>query len=123
MIAHVVLFRLRPDLSEADTELFEQAFERALREISSIRRTRVGKRVVLGRGYEQLMRADYPYAAIIEFDDVAGLEAYLSHPAHEELGRRLFESVEETLVYDFDMESGISLLTDHRDTASPGSLF
>lgn len=106
MIAHVVLFRLHPELSTADATLFARAFERAVREIPSIRRVQVGKRVKIGTAYEQLMKTDYPYAAVVEFDNVAGLGLYLAHPAHEDLGLRLFASVEETLVYDFEIEDG-----------------
>ncbi|MEQ1573947.1 MAG: Dabb family protein, partial [Vicinamibacterales bacterium] len=65
-----------------------------------------GKRVKIGTAYEQLMKTDYPYAAVVEFDNVAGLGLYLAHPAHEDLGLRLFASVEETLVYDFEIEDG-----------------
>ncbi len=106
MIAHVVLFRPDPKLSPTNARLFAHAFERAVREIPSIRRVRVGKRVTIGTAYEQLMQSDYPYAAVVEFDNIAGLEAYLAHPAHEDLGLRLFASVEEALVYDFVMEDG-----------------
>jgi hypothetical protein len=52
------------------------------------------------------MAIDYEYAAVLEFDDVAGLKGYLEHPAHDEVGRRLFESIEAALVYDFEMMTG-----------------
>lgn len=106
MIVHIVLLRPRTDLTAAETTVFMGVLERSLRDIPFIRRARVGRRVRLGRGYEQLMRADFPFAAVLEFDDLAGLEAYLAHPAHEELGARLFASADEVLVYDFEMGSG-----------------
>ena len=61
-----------------------------------------------GRPYEALMRSHYPYAAVLEFDDLAGLKAYLEHPAHERLGSRFFEVFEDALMYDFDMQEGAS---------------
>jgi hypothetical protein len=82
------------------------SFARAISEISFVRRARVGKRITFGREYEQMMAVDYQYAAVIEFDDMAGLKGYLEHPVHEELGRRFFESIEAGLVYDFEMTSG-----------------
>jgi hypothetical protein len=107
MIAHVVLFRPRRDLSPADRETLVSSFSAALRTIPSIRRARVGRRITHGRpGYEQLMRADFPYTAIIEFDDAAGLAAYLAHPAHEQLGEQFFAMFEEALMYDFDVAEG-----------------
>ncbi len=105
MIAHVVLFRPRPYLDAAARESLAAAFAAALREIPSIRRARVGRRVRVGRPYEMAMR-DYPYAAVIEFDDAAGLGAYLNHPAHEQLAARFFTAFEEALMYDFDLAEG-----------------
>jgi hypothetical protein len=108
MIAHVVLFRTRADLpSSAQSEL-ASAFEAAIQAIPSIRRARIGTRVMHGRPYEAMMRSHYPYAAVLEFDDVAGLKAYLEHPAHERLGSRFFEAFEDALMYDFDMQEGAS---------------
>ena len=104
MIAHVVLFRPRPDLSAEERSALVDAFALALREIPSIRRSRVGRRVTHGRAYEQLMRENYEYAAVLEFDDFAGLKAYLGHPAHEQLGERFFATFEAALMYDYELK-------------------
>jgi len=104
MIAHVVLFRSKPDVSLEDRQAIIDAFARALREIPSIRRAQVGRRVRVGRSYEQLTRIDMPYAAVLEFDDMAGLRAYLDHPAHGEISRRFFDALADTLIYDFEVE-------------------
>lgn len=101
-----MLFRPRAGLSADDARAFGEAFERALKDIPFVRRANVGKRVMIGREYEQLMAVDYDYAAVIEFDDLAGLKGYLEHPTHDELGRRFFESIEAGLVYDFEMMTG-----------------
>ena len=100
------MFRPRPGLSEADRRGLADAFRDALREIPSIRRVRIGRRVTHGRPYESLMRVDYQYAAILEFDDVAGLKAYLEHPVHDALGARFFATFEEALMYDFELKDG-----------------
>jgi len=50
------------------------------------------------------MRGDLPYAAILEFDDKANVEAYLDHPAHEQVATRFFASIAESLIYDFELE-------------------
>ena len=106
MIAHLVLFRPRPNLSDADRQALGEVLAEALRAIPSVRRARVGRRVMHGRGYEQMMRSDYPYAALLEFDDVAGLKTYLEHPAHEKLATRFFESFEDALMYDYELTEG-----------------
>ena len=106
MIAHVVLFKPRGDIGDAERRGLVEALTHAMTAIPTIRRARVGRRVLHGRPYEALMRANYEYAAILEFDDVAGLKAYLEHPAHEALGARFFEAFEEALMYDFEMQEG-----------------
>ena len=103
MIIHVVLFRLKPELSEDARDELAAALARATREIPSIRRARVGSRVTIGRDYEQLMTTDYSFAAILEFDDRNGLQMYLDHPVHEQLAQRFYNSVGAALTYDFEM--------------------
>jgi hypothetical protein len=106
MIAHVVLFRPRPDLTPDQRHDLAAALSTAIREIPSIRSARVGRRVLHGRGYEQRMSVDYSYAAILEFDDVAGLKTYLAHPAHVQLADRFFAGFEQALMYDYELNDG-----------------
>jgi hypothetical protein len=103
MIVHVVLFRVKPGLAQVIRDGLADALSRATREIPSIRRTRIGSRVTVGRAYEHLMTTDYSFAAILEFDDVDGLRAYLEHPAHEQLAQRFYACVDQALTYDFEM--------------------
>ena len=59
------------------------------------------RRVTHGAGYE----ADAPdlnYLVLLDFDDSAGLAAYLQHPAHTELGARFGDSLAGAMVYDFE---------------------
>jgi hypothetical protein len=106
VITHTVLFRPRPDLTADQRRAVASALTAALRDIPSIRGAQVGRRVLVGRPYEQLMRIDYTYAAVLQFDDLAGLRAYLDHPAHVELATRFFEIFEEALMYDFELLDG-----------------
>jgi hypothetical protein len=106
VIAHLVLFRPRADLPEATRRELGEALTTAIRDIPSVRRARVGRRVTHGRPYESLMRVPYEYAAVIEFDDLDGLQAYLTHPAHDALAARFFAAFEEALMYDYELEEG-----------------
>ena len=106
MIAHVVLFRPKADVPAADRRRLAETFAAAVREIPSVRRARIGRRVTHGAGYEQLAQPDFTFAAILEFDDQAGLQAYLRHPAHAEPGRRLFEVMEAGVVFDYALLDG-----------------
>ena len=115
MIAHVVLFRLKAGLTEEHRDGLAEALSLAAREIPSIRQARVGTRVTVGRAYEQLMTADYPFAAVLEFADITALKAYLDHPIHERLAQRFFACIEQTLLYDFELwesDEGIRRIRD-----------
>ncbi len=109
MIIHLVLFRPRPDLAAAERADLVDALESALRRIPSIRRFHVGRRVTHGAGYEAIAPVALDYAAILEFDDLAGLQAYLRHPAHEPLGRRFMASLESSAIFDYEMQDGEAL--------------
>ena len=106
MIVHVVLFRPRAELTADNRSALAEALSAALRDIPSIRRARVGRRVMHGRPYEGLMHVDYSHAAFLEFDDLAGLQAYLQHPAHDRLAGEFFQAFAEALMYDFELEEG-----------------
>lgn len=102
MISHIVLFRPKPHLSPGDRQALIDALRNAVSGIPSIKRTTIGRRVLLNRrGYETQMPEHYEYSAIIDFESEADLRAYLDHPAHVELGKRLFECADAVLAYDF----------------------
>jgi stress responsive alpha/beta barrel protein len=106
MIAHIVLFTPKRHLPSEARQALAAAFAAAIEQIPSVRRARIGRRVTHGRPYEQLMAIDYSHAAVIEFDDVNGLNAYLNDPAHERLAAVFFASFEHALMYDFDLDEG-----------------
>ena len=104
MIAHLVLFEPRSDLTDADLHNLLEGLREAARDIPSVRQLRVGRRIHHGLpGYEQAMREDYSFAAVIEFDTVDDLRSYLAHPAHERVGRHFSESSVRALAYDYQL--------------------
>jgi hypothetical protein len=103
MVFHVVLFRLRPEQPPAERQALAETLQRALESIPSIRRASVGRRVASGRDYERAMTENMEYAAVLEFDDQAGLQAYLTD---QELGARFNASVAAAYVYDYEMTAG-----------------
>jgi len=103
MIAHVVLFKPKPGMSNAQREAVIADLKAAASGIPSIRALRVGRRVRHGHpGYEQLMRDDFEYLVIVEFDDVEGLTAYLTHPKHEAIGSHFMQASAAALAYDYE---------------------
>ncbi len=85
VISHVVLFRPRATLTPEQRTALIESLKAAVTGIPSIKRTTIGKRILLNRpGYETQMAEHYEYSAILEFDSEADLRAYLDHPAHSE---------------------------------------
>lgn len=103
MIAHVVLFTPRADLDPAAQEALVASLERACSDIPQIRRVRVGRRRVLGYAYDTISPVHFEYAAILEFDSEADLQAYLQHPAHAEIGQRFTSSAAVAVAHDFEI--------------------
>jgi hypothetical protein len=109
MIAHVVLMNPKLDLAPEDRRAFVDAFERAVRNIPTVRGLRIGTRIAHGALYEQAMPDTGAFLAIIDFDDLAGLQTYLQHPEHDALGRLFRLSLSSAFVYDYEM-GGVELL-------------
>jgi hypothetical protein len=105
MLIHVVLFRPKLGISETDRTAMFAALNEAAREIPTVRRFHIGSRVTHGATYETVMTQDFPFAAIIEFDDVAGLQTYLRHPKHEALGRLFYQLQAAALAYDYEVKA------------------
>jgi hypothetical protein len=102
VITHIVFFRPKPDLTDADRGSLITSMRHAVDGIPSIRRARIGRRLLLNRpGYEQ-MAEHFEYSAILDFDSESDLRAYLDHPSHADLAMRLFSSAEAVLAYDFN---------------------
>jgi hypothetical protein len=93
----------RADLSTVERQALIDAFEHAIREIPDVRSVRVGRRVRHGAGYEHSALDSADYLVTIDFDDLAGLQAYLRHPAHEALGASFNMSLSSAMVYDFEV--------------------
>lgn len=106
MVAHVVLFRPKPDLVEDQRRTFVTALEHALSSIPLIKRARIGRRITLGRQYDEMNASIFPFVAILEFDNEAALREYLEHPAHEMLGAQFYITSEAALVFDFELLDG-----------------
>src|SRR5712671_1139722 len=103
VISHVVLFQPKPDLAQPERDALVAAFERAVREVPDVRGVRVGRRVTHGAGYETAAPNLADILVVIDFDDLSGLQAYLRHPAHAELGARFNQAFSSGLVCDFEV--------------------
>ncbi len=106
MIAHIVLFRPRPDVDAHQLWLFAQSVIETCSSIPSISRARIGKAVSVDAGYPRSFGdMTYSYAAVLEFEDRKALVDYLQHPLHQAMGRQFWEVSEATLVFEADSRS------------------
>ena len=109
MIAHIVLLKPRPDLTDDERRAAVATLASATADIPEVRRYRLGRRVTHGLpGYEQQMTTDYEFALIIEVDDVPALTRYLTAPAHRALGDLFSSATAAALSYDFELIEDLS---------------
>lgn len=92
MIAHIVLFNLKPSILKAEMRSFIRELERLLRAIPSVQRATIGRSIQVDAGYPRAFgdRA-FNFVAVLEFADTDGLVSYLRHPLHGEVGRKFWE--------------------------------
>jgi hypothetical protein len=105
---HVVLFRPRPDISDADREALFDAMRAAAKEIPAVRGFRIGQHIANPVPYVVSGFPSFPWTALVEFDDEAGLRTYLSHPLHVALGQRFNAAAEAAMIYDFTITDDLS---------------
>ena len=103
VIAHVVLFRPEPNLSQTTPTRLIAAFEQALAGIPTIRRSHVGRRVRIGRAVRTADALGLPVRGGSRIRRSRRLREYLDHPAHDEVGAAVFAAAADILVYDFEM--------------------
>ncbi len=109
MILHVVLFRPRPTVTDAERQQMLDAIDEAARGIPAVRRFQIGSRITHGAGYESMTSENFPYLAVIEVDDLEGLRSYLEHPSHQKLGALFYELLEAALVFDYQTREASEL--------------
>ena len=69
MIVHVVLFKPKAELSAGDRGALVEAFERALREIPTVRGVRIARRITHGAGYESVAPNVADFLVVIDVVD------------------------------------------------------
>jgi len=103
VIAHVVLFEPKATITDTDRESFLDAMKTAFQEIPTVARSLVGKRRLIGAGYESKVGDQtYSYVCVAEFEDIAALKTYLEHPLHQRLGQLFWQYCDRTLIVDAD---------------------
>ena len=103
MIAHIVLFTPKPEVTTDAVRSFAQAVLDVCGSVPSIQRAMIGKAISVDPGYTRAMgHSTYKYAAVLEFAHSAALIDYLKHPDHAKLGRLFWDVCESTSVVEVE---------------------
>lgn len=97
MLRHVVLFRFKPDAERAAIAAIEAAFADLPQHIETIRAFEWG----LNNSPEGLDKG-FTHAFVVTFENEAGRDAYLPHPAHDAFVAQLKPLLDDVLVIDFN---------------------
>jgi hypothetical protein len=124
----------RADINESTRQAMFDALRVASMGIKSVKRFHIGRQVTHGGASEKLMVEDYPYAAVIEFEDLDGLQGVSQPPKTRKAGEPFYALSEAGLVHDYELTSpatsilsrswrrsarrGVSSTTDCRRTSS-----
>ncbi len=95
-LRHVVLFAFKATATPADIARLEAAFAALPKQISVVRGFEWGTNV----SPENLANG-FTHCFIVSFDDAAGRDTYLPHPAHKAFVAMAGQVVEKALVVDF----------------------
>jgi hypothetical protein len=96
MLHHVVLFSFKPTSSDDEIRQVERAFAALPSQIEEIIDFEWGTDVSVEG------KADgFTHCFFVTFQDAAGRDAYLPHPAHKAFGQTLRPHVEKVLVLDY----------------------
>lgn len=93
---HVVLFKFKDSATAANVKAVEDAFGKLPDQIDTIRAFEFGTNV------SPEGKADgFTHCFLVSFDNKAGLEKYLPHPAHQEFVKVLRPHLDKVLVIDY----------------------
>jgi len=104
VIAHIVLFEPKPEVTPEQRRDFLQSIRDAARRIPAIRNARIGKTFNLYQMPEVSHgQATYSFSAVFEFDDKAGLQSYLTHQVHDRVRLLFWQLCSSTLIVDVEL--------------------
>ena len=93
---HVVCFRFKEGTTQADIDAINAAFEKLPQQIDTIRHFEWGVNVS-----PEGLADGFTHCYVVTFDDKAGLEAYLPHPAHQAFVAMLRPKLDKPFVIDY----------------------
>lgn len=98
MIKHIVLFKFRDDLPDAEKSKKMQSIKTDLEALTS--KVETLKRMEVGINCNP--DESYDLALTSEFDDMEGLKAYANHPEHLKVGAVIREILDQRACVDYE---------------------
>jgi hypothetical protein len=104
MIVHVVLLKLKEEITADEVLSFARLLTEACRSMPVVTAAWVGPRVTVDPGYDRSFGdTTYDFAAILQFANRDDLLSYLRHPAHSDVGGRFWEICQATTVFEGEL--------------------
>jgi len=96
MIRHIVFFKLKPEVADAEREWLFNLIRDAVAKIPQAKNFAIGKQLVpYEEWYKERLASDFTWGLSTDFETEADLYTYQKHPLHmetlQELGKRIFE--------------------------------
>jgi hypothetical protein len=96
MIRHIVFFKLKPEVTDAEREWLFNLIRDAVAKIPLAKNFAIGKQLVpYEEWYKERLATDFTWGLSTDFETEADLYTYQKHPLHmetlQELGKRIYE--------------------------------
>ncbi len=96
MIRHVVMFKFKPDVPEADRKVFKEMLHQLQEDIPHVQQLQTGDNIVASpRACDMVLMVDVA--------DEAALKAYAGHSLHQPVLKRASEIMEASYVVDYPL--------------------
>ena len=101
MIRHIVFFKLKPEVTDADREWVFNLIRAAVAKIPQAKNFAIGKQLVpYEEWYKERLATDFTWGLSTDFETEADLYTYQKHPLHVETLQELAKRISERKVYD-----------------------
>ena len=101
MIRHIVFFKLKPEVTDADRDWLFNLIRGAVAKIPQAKNFAIGSQLVpTEEWYKERLATDFIWGLSADFETEADLYAYQKHPLHVETLQQLAKRINERKVYD-----------------------
>jgi len=101
MIRHIVFFKLKQDVTDADRDWLFNLIRGAVAKIPQAKNFAIGSQLVPSEEwYKERLATDFVWGLSADFETEADLYTYQKHPLHVETLQELAKRINERKVYD-----------------------